>query len=406
MPKFQYKARDERGKSISGYLEAADEKSAASRLAEHGFYVASISEARREPLLKTIINRFRRINKKELIGFSRKLATMVHAGLPILTAVDILIIQTNSKTFKNVLEEVRIDLSTGSTLTESLSKHPNIFSRLYVSTVRVGEETGNLETVLNRLAYFTEWELNLSSSVKGSMMYPIVVLIVATGVAFFLFFHVLPKFRDVYARANVKLPMITRILFNISAFVVNNWQIILGAVILLLSFLIFWSKKPKGKRMFDFIFLRIPIIRKMLMKIYMLRFARSLEIMTRSNVGIIQALGILQDTIGNSYYRDEIERIGEEVQQGKSIGMSLRETNKFDKMLVEMISVGEETGALDDMLSFVSDDYEKEIDYMSKNLPKVIEPILLVFLSAMVVVIALSLFLPIFRLIDVIQKVK
>jgi type IV pilus assembly protein PilC len=405
MPKYAYKARDALGKQVEGMLEAADEKAAAENLARSGYFATSI-KMRREAAPLSLLSRLRGVRRRQLIMVSRQLATMIKAGLPLLSGLDVIIQQTKDPVLSIVLREIRLDLNEGSSFTEALSRHPSVFSKLYVSTVKVGEETGNLDEVLFRQADFIEWEDSLRAAILGSLLYPIIIMCVAFGVLIFLLIVVLPQFQKVYTRANVPLPPITRVMFTLSWFVTNYWYVILAALVALVAGYILFKRTSHGRLAVDRFKLRIPIVKEFIGKIAAVRFARSLEIMARSGVAVVGALHIIRETMTNAVFSRAMDDMSTQVEAGRTIASALGDYPEFDLMLVQMVAVGEETGQLDEMLGFVGDAYEQQIDYMSKNLPKIIEPILLIFLAGMVAVIALSLFLPIFKMVEVVHRIQ
>lgn len=402
MPKFAYKARDALGKQVEGILEAADEKAVAERLATTGYFTTSIKP--KGEITKTpFLIRLRGVRRRQLIMFSRQLSTMLKAGMPLLSSLEILITQTRDPSLNSILREIRLDLSEGASFTESLSRHPRVFSKLYISTVRVGEETGNLEEVLERMAAFIEWEDSLRAAILSSLIYPFVVLCVATGVSIFLLVVVLPKFQTVYKRARVPLPTVTKFMFFLSDAVTGYWHVMLAVIVALIITYILLKRTPGGALAIDRFKLRIPILKEFLNKIAAVRFARSLEIMARSGVAVVGSLNIIRETMTNRVFSHAIDDMAVQVESGQTIGSALGAHPEFDPMLVQMVAVGEETGQLDDMLGFVGDAYEQQIEYLSTNLPKIIEPIMLIFLAAVTAFVALSLFLPIFNMVQVVQ---
>ncbi len=402
MPKYAYKARDALGKQVEGLLEAADEKAVADSIARSGYFAISI-KLQSEGARPSFISRLRGVSRRQLAMFSRQLATMVKAGVPLLSGLEILIQQLKDPTLSIVLREIRLDLNEGSSFTQALAKHPRVFSKLYISTVRVGEETGNLEEVLDRLADFIEWEDSLRAAIIGSLLYPVIIMFVAIGVGIFLLTFVLPEFRKVYERARVPLPGITRFMFGVSSIVTNYWYLFVAAAVGIVIGYILMKRSSAGRLKIDGLKLRIPLVREFVRKIAAIRFARSLEIMARSGVAVVASLNIIRQTMTNEVFVRTIDDITEEVERGRTVASALGDHPVFEPMLVQMVAVGEETGQLDDMLGFVGDAYEKQIDYLSKNLPKVIEPILLIFVAGMVAVMALSLFLPIFGMMEAVK---
>jgi type II secretory pathway component PulF len=253
------------------------------------------------------------------------------------------------------------------------------------------------------MARFIEWEDSLRAAVFGSLLYPAVVLSVALAVTAFLLVVVLPKFQEVYTKAHVALPWVTKFMFALSSFVTGYWFVLIAIIVGLVLAYILIKRSPGGRLGIDRVKLQIPIVRSFITRVAAVRFARSLEIMARSGVPVVNSLKIIQDTMTNEVYARAVEDMTAQVESGRTVGGALGDHREFDPMLVQMIAVGEETGHLDEMLGFVGDAYEQQIDYLSKNLPKVIEPILLIMLAGMVALVALSLFLPIFKMVQVVE---
>lgn len=396
---FQYRGRTETGELVSGVTEAPDLETAEGQLAEKGYFITSILERKKgEGFLSANLEGFRKVKQTDLVVFSRQLATMLRAGVAILPALTTLIEQTDKSSFKKVLTTVRNDVEKGSTFADALAKHPRIFSDLYVGTVRIGEETGNLEQVLERLGNYIDREVDLRSKVRSALTYPIVLIVVAVGLITFLVTFVLPKFKAVFMSANVPLPLPTKMMFGLSSFVKEYWWGILlfmGAIVVSLISL---SKTERGRMALDKMKLRIFIFGPFLRKVVLSRFARSLETLVASGVDIRRSFEIIKDSVGNVVIARVMDEVRDNLQKGGNITEPLKRSGEFPPMLVHMVAVGEETGAMEAMLMEVANDYDRQVDYAIKIMMSILEPLLLVFMGGVVLLIALSLYLPLFKM--------
>lgn len=404
MPIYTYEARDKSGQKVNGQAEFSDEKSALEKLTQQGYFVTEINEGKGDSLgLKGILLAFRGVKKDAIILFSRQLATMLRAGLSLMTCLNVLIKQTEDFKLRSALVAIRNDINAGNSFAQSLSKHPAIFSEIYVNTIRVGEETGSLEEILNRLASFAEWQLNLESRIKGSLFYPAAVITVAIAVVIFLLTFVIPKFAALFSRMNVPLPLITTIMVNIGNFFLKWWILIFAGVIGAIVGIAMFIRTKKGRFIFDRLKFKIPIVGNLVNKVVMLRFSRSLEIMLRNGVNIIKSLEVVSKGVGNVLVAQVLDDVRLNVHKGGGMAEILKQSPYFPPMVVAMITVGEESGSLDQMLVDIADNYEQQVEYISRNLTTMIEPILLVFLAIVVGMVAASLFLPIFKFMKVLR---
>lgn len=407
MPVFKFKARDALGKPMTGEMEADNEKVVVDALAERGLYIITIEEKPSKGLAEHITGRAikRRLRSSEMVAFLRQLATMVRAGIPMLSAFDLMIRRAPTGRFRSLLTDLRDSLAAGNSLSETLKAKRHNFAPLMVSAVEVGEETGNLETVLSRLAAYKELEHNLRASIRSAMIYPTVILCVAIGVSTFLVTSVLPKFERVYERVGVSLPLPTRLLLAVSHFLRDYWYFILAGVALAIIAVVVFKQTTRGSRFFDRLWFKVPIIRSFVYKSAVLRFTRAMELMVRTGVDIVLALDIAAGTVGNSVIEDAIRRAKDSVREGASLSEAIDYTDTFEPVVVQMLKVGEETGTVDELLDLLASDYEQDLNRLVQNLPRLLEPIMLVFIAAIVFIIALSLFLPIFNLITAIKRI-
>lgn len=404
MPVYAYKGRKETGEVVEGTLEASDERSLMERLSQSGYFVSSVSEehaqsrSQEEPLVG-----FAKVSKRDISQFARQLATMLHSGLTILQAFDILIEQSENKKLRQVLIQVRKDMAEGLSLSNALRKQSQVFSLLFVNTLRVGEESGQLEEVLNQLAVFLERELDLRAKIKSGTMYPALLTFTAISVIIFLVTFVFPKFAYVFTRAKVPLPIPTRLLLQLSGFLRSEWYFITAGIAAFVLCLVVYIGTASGKMKFDRFKLSLPLFGTLIRKIVISRVARSLEILVRSGVGILLSLRIAAESAGNTVFEKAIGEVETAVREGGSITAPLRETGEFPSMVVRMVGVGEQTGRLEEAFRNVADDYEKQADYAVKNIMTVLEPVLVFIIAGSIAFIALSIYLPIFNMMKVMQ---
>ena len=406
MPLFRFKARDALGKPMTGEMEADDEQTVANMLAERGLFVINIEKKPPKGLAERITGRplERRLKSSEMVAFLRQLSTMVRAGIPMLSAFDLMERRAPSKRLKSLLSDLRESLASGSNLSDTFKTKRHNFTPLMVSAVEVGEETGNLEIVLSRLAAYKELEHNLRASIRSAMMYPAVIFCVAIGVATFLVVSVFPKFEKVYERVGVALPLPTRLLLAISHFLMDYWFFILAGAAAAVIGIILFKRSTSGSRFFDRLWLKVPIIRSFVYKAAVLRFTRAMELMVKTGVDIVLALDIAAGTVGNSVIEDAVRRAKDAVRDGAALSEAIDYTDTFEPVVVQMLRVGEETGTVDELLDLLASDYEQDLNRLVQNLPKLLEPVMLVFIAVIVFVIALSLFLPIFNLVTTIKR--
>jgi type IV pilus assembly protein PilC len=343
-----------------------------------------------------------RVSQKALTQFTSQLSTLQDAGLPIVRSLKILEGQLDRGPFKSTLVDVTEDVESGSPLSDALAKHPQVFDGLYTNMVKAGEAGGVLDVILSRLAGFMEKASKLRKKVKGAMIYPAVVLFVTISILMLIMIFVVPKFEAVFKQIpNIgELPGITKGLQALSRFLVDRWYVVLGILILLVIAYRAVKASAPGRRFFDRVKLKLPIIGKLTRKIIVARFARTLGTLIASGVPILEALSICRNTAGNVVLETALDRVHDSVKEGESIAEPLGESGIFDDIVVNMIDVGEETGELDKMLIKVADNYDEEVDVEVSSLVSVIEPILILFMGGTVFIIVLALFLPLMKLIQ------
>ncbi len=402
MPQFVYSAVDPSGRTLRGTMEADDERLVLAWLHEQHYHVLSVQPKRAGFSLSALkeLNRSKKVKLLELVMFSRQFATMIDAGIPILKSLDALETQAKNPTLREVIGAVRQDVKGGMSLADALSKHPQVFSKLYVNMVRAAEVGGILDQILDRLAQFLEKELEIRQKIKSAMMYPVLVLIFSMVMVFALFTFVLPRFKEIFASMNVKMPPATEFLFSLSDYAVAYWYVPPALVIGSLVFLKQYGKNPKGRYQIDMVKLRLPIIGDLVLKMSIARFARTFGVLIASGVSMMRSLEIVAETAGNSVLANAIDNARNGVREGQKLSTPLGASGLFPTMVTHMIDVGEETGRLSDMLVKVSDFYEKEVDATVKGLTSMIEPMLIIFLGVVVGFIAISVMTPIFTLVS------
>ena len=343
-----------------------------------------------------------RATVKALTQFTSQLSTLQDAGLPIVRSLKILEGQLERGPLKSTLSDVTEDVESGSPLSDALAKHPQTFDGLYTNMVKAGEAGGVLDVILSRLAGFMDKAQKLRRKVKGAMIYPIVVLVVTVSILLLIMIFVVPKFEEVFKQIPGigELPAITRGLQAVSRFLVDRWYVVFGTIFVLIVGIRAFKMSAPGRRFFDRLRLRLPIVGPLARKIVVARFTRTLGTLIASGVPILEALSICKNTAGNVVLEEALDKVHESVREGESIAEPLGESGIFDDIVVNMIDVGEETGELDKMLIKVADNYDEEVDVAVGSLVSIIEPLLILFMGGAVFLIVLGLFLPLMKLIQ------
>jgi type IV pilus assembly protein PilC len=401
MPVYKWVAETTKGKVIKGELEAANEKIARAQLRRRRLRVIRIKPKPKD-LFENIAFLQPKVTKKDLVVFTRQFSTMIDAGLPLVQGLTILAEQTENKTFKNILKQVCKDVEGGSSLGEVLAKHPKVFDDLFVNLVVAGEAGGILDTIFQRLAAYIEKAEKLRAQIKGALTYPIVVLAIAMIVMAIILVFVIPVFEEMFSDFGSALPAPTRLVVNLSHFFKANIQYIIGAMIAV-GFLFNRYRRTKiGKRQTDALALKLPIFGNLLKKTALARFTRTLGTMLKSGVPILDALNIVAKSSGNVIVEGVVLDARASIAGGQTIAEPLAETDLFPPMVVQMISVGEATGALDSMLEKIADFYDDEVDTAVAALTSMLEPMLMVFLGGTIGGMVIAMYLPIFKMASVI----
>lgn len=399
MPTFVYTGKTMTGDVRKGEIQAATLAQATASLKRQQITPSTINEKKAGFALSEIkIPGFGpSVKTKELVIFSRQFATMIDAGLPLVQCLDILSSQQENAEFKRVLIDVKGSVEGGSTFADALKKHPKVFDQLYVNLIAAGEVGGILDTILNRLSGFLEKSEKLKSKIKGAMTYPTAVIVIACLIVTGLLLWVVPIFQDMFSSFGQALPAPTQIVVNMSKALQKGWWMMLGSIVGIGVGINRFYQTPKGRKTLDAIMLKSPVFGDLLRKSAVARFTRTLGTMLSSGVPILEGLEIVSKTSGNVIVEEAIMKARTSLSQGKTLAEPLIETKVFPGMVTQMIAVGEQTGALDAMLSKIADFYEDEVDAAVDALTSLIEPMLMAFLGVVVGGLVIALYLPIFK---------
>jgi len=423
MPKFSYVAMDSRGKEAKGTLEVANQNEAIGRLKEMGFFPTKVVETDKTKDKKTdakgkpgakaggkkggsinikIPGLGGKVKPKILTIFTRQLATLVDAGLPLLRGLRVLEKQERNATLKEIVAKLAVSIEGGSTFSEALAQHPKVFNKLYVNMVKAGELGGVLEVVLQRLAEFMEKAQKIKGKVIAAMFYPVAVLVVATGILAVLMVWVVPKFKESFKDMlpGQGLPPFTQLVLGISDMIANNFLFTVAGLVAFFIGLKLFTKTKGGRRLFDKFKLSMPGLGPVISKVAISRFTRTLGTLVSSGVPILQALTIVKETSGNVIVSNAVAAVHESVKEGETITAPLEASNVFPPMVVSMVDVGEQTGALPEMLMKIADNYDEEVDNAVSAMTSLLEPIMIVFLAVIVGSIVIALFLPLISLMN------
>jgi type IV pilus assembly protein PilC len=396
MPKYAWQGTDRTGTARKGVMEAASEDAVVNRLRAEQITASRVRTAGFGDLELSIGTG---VGPQDLLLFTRQLATMIDAGLPLVQCLDILANQTENRAFAKVLFSIKNSVESGASFSDALRKHPKVFDALYVNLVAAGEVGGLLDTILLRLTTYIEKSVKLRRQVKGALVYPITIFVVAMGVVAVMLGKVIPTFQNMYASfAGAQLPGITLFVIGLSAGFRKFWYLYFGGTVAFMMTLSWMLSNEKGRRAFDAAVLRVPIFGIMLRKVAVARFTRTLGTLLASGVPILDALDICARTAGNKTIERAIENTRQGVSEGKDVATPLAASKVFPNMVVEMIGIGEQTGTLDQMLQKIADFYEEEVDVAVGALTKAIEPAMMAFLGVVVGGLLIAMYLPVFEL--------
>ena len=424
MPKYNYLALDARGNETKGTIEVGSQNEAIGRVKEMGLFPTKIVEADKEE--KAVAGKKNKavaksrpggkkggaldinikipglgggVKPKVLTTFTRQLATLVDAGLPLLRGLRVLEKQERNRNLKNILGDLASSIEGGSTFSEALAQHPKVFNRLFINMVKAGELGGVLEVVLKRLAEFSEKAQKIKGKVKAALFYPVAVLIVAVGIMVLLMCFVVPKFKDVFAGMGVTMPGFTLFVLAVSDVIKNNILMTMGFLAVVVVLFLLFIKTKFGRRIWDKLKLIMPAVGPVISKVSISRFARTLGTLVSSGVPILQALNIVKETAGNVIIANAVSQVYDAVKECETITATLESSNVFPPMVVSMVDVGEQTGALPEMLLRIADGYDEEVDNAVAAMTSLLEPIMIIFLAVLVGSIVIAMFLPLIEMI-------
>lgn len=425
MPKFSYVAMDQKGKETKGTIEVASQNEAIGRVKEMGLFptkIVEIDKVREKPDKKGKAGKpaarkkgggininikipflSGKVKSKVLTTFTRQLATLVDAGLPLLRGMRVLEKQERNATLKGIIAELALAIEGGSTFSEALAQHPKVFNRLFVNMVKAGELGGVLEVVLNRLSEFMEKAQKIKGKIIAAMFYPVAVMIVAVSILAILLIKVVPKFKEVFEGMlppGAQLPWFTRVVMGISDMVKDNFLMTLGGVVAFVIVFMLFVRTKFGRRIFDTVKLKVPVLGPVVSKVAIGRFSRTLGTLVSSGVPILQALNIVKETAGNVVVASAVASVHDSVKEGETITAPLEASGVFPPMVVSMVDVGEQTGALPEMLLKIADTYDEEVDNSVAAMTSLLEPIMIIFLAVIVGSIVIAMFMPLIELMN------
>jgi type IV pilus assembly protein PilC len=427
MPKFNYVALDARGQESVGMIEAPSTNDAVGQLRQSGYFPTSVvEEGKGAPLVKAKKKKDKAavpakaatkrrgggnifvkktVKTKTLMIFTRQLATLIDAGLPLLRGLTVLAKQERDIVLKSTINQLADSVQGGSTFSESLAQHPRIFNKLYINMVKAGELGGVLELVLNRLAEFQEKAQKIKNKVVAAMFYPVIVLVIAIGILAFLLAFIVPKFQQIFKDmlGDKPLPAITQFVIGASDIMKNDILYVIGVIVATIIIFKMIVRTTRGRFLFDRVKLKMPLFGDLIRKSSISRFSRTLGTLVTSGVPILQALNITRETAGNAVIADAINKVHDSVKEGESIVHPLEASGVFPPMVISMIDVGEETGQLPEMLLKIAEVYDDEVDNAVTGLTSLLEPIMIVFLALIVGTIVIALFMPLISIITGMQ---
>jgi type IV pilus assembly protein PilC len=400
MAKYQWEGRSRNGSSQKGVMDAPSQAVVEAQLKRFGFTAVTIKEHGKGLSMEIKLPGFgsKKVTTKEIVIFTRQFATMIDSGLPLVQCLEILSSQQENKTFKDVLLKVKESVESGSTFADALAKHPKVFDNLFVSLVAAGEVGGILDTILSRLAAYTEKAMKLKKQIKGAMVYPATVMSIAVIVVGVIMVFVIPTFAKMFADFGGDLPGPTKLVIALSNFLVKYLIVIIAAIFALVFLFKKYYATDRGRKTVDRMALKAPVVGDLIRKVSVAKFTRTLGTLVSSGVPILDGLDIVARTAGNKVVEEAIMHVRQSISEGKTIAEPLQQSGVFPPMVVQMIAVGEATGAMDAMLSKIADFYDDEVDSAVGAMTAMLEPMLMVFLGVVVGGLVIAMYLPIFKI--------
>lgn len=402
MAKYSYLAKSPTGKEKTGIIEAKDIHQLAGTLKKQGFILIKAELAEKEVRKRKIefsLPFFTSISLTEKMMFTRNLQVMISSGLSLPKALETLSLQTKSKKFRRVLEEIKVAVVKGKNFSDTLTNYPDIFSELFQNMIKVGEEAGNLDEVLNVLARQMEREHELKSKIKGALMYPAVVVLAMMGIGVLMLIMVVPKLASTFEELKIELPITTRIVIGLGNFLVEKWYLVFFVLTIFIFFFSILLKTKQGKQTVDYLFLRLPVISSLIKKTNSAYTVRTLSSLIAAGVPIVRSLEIVSGVLGNVYYKKIIAEAANEVRKGKKLSETLMShQDLYPLVVLQMLKVGEETGETSNILAKLADFFEEEVGNATKNLASVVEPVLLLIVGAAIGFFAISMIQPMYSM--------
>ena len=394
MALFKWKGKNLKGENLKGEIEANTKEEVEKKLRTQGIIPLKITKIQQIniPILE------KKVTLRDVVVFTRQFSTMIEAGLPLTQGLDILAQQSENKKFKEIINGIKVKVESGNSLSASINEYRKVFTDLYVNMINAGEISGNLDIILQRLAMLLEKTMALKRKVKGALFYPVSVIIVATIVTAILLIKVVPTFAEMFSSMGKALPLPTQIVINVSNFLRHNIGYIIGVMVLIVIAVKLIYKTEKGRYFFDSLMLKLPIFGTLIQKAAIAKFSRTLGTMLSSGVSILEAFDIVAKTSGNVVIEEALYFVRDEIRQGKTVAEPLGNSKVFPPMVVQMLSVGEKTGAIDSMLNKIADFYEDEVDQAVSNLTSLLEPLIMVFLGGVIGSLVIAMYLPIFKI--------
>ncbi len=401
MPHFQFRAINDNGQYIEDVIEASSTAAVAEKLDSWGYVPLKIKETKESS--NKLFSPKEKVKVDDVVLFTRQLHTLLKAGVPLLSSLEALMDQGTNVTFRNIVQDIYLTIEGGRSFSDALSQHPDVFPKLYISSIKAGELSGQLDDVLGRMAEMLEHEKNTRDKLKSAMRYPIIVVIALIIAFVVLIVLVVPRFASMFTQLGAQLPLPTRILIATSKFLQHDLHFISFAVFVVYFAFRRFIKTPKGRLWWDTQVLKVPIFGDLIMKNSLSRFSKMFETLNRSGLPILQTLDIVAETVGNEKVGQEVRKISEGVQRGEGIARPMKRSKLFPTLVVRMVAIGEQSGSMEEMLATISNHYDLEVDYAIKNMTSMIEPMLTVVLGVFILFLALSIFLPMWNIMSLIH---
>jgi len=397
---YEFEAKNQQGQLLSGTISAKNEAEAEKILWQSKLSVVFLKPKKEHLAILNLI--FGRVNVRDKLLFCKQLATMLEAGFPIMQALSVIILQTENRRFREAISGIILDLEQGHTFSSAIAKHPDIFSVVFINAVKTGEASGKLSKVLKQLSSNMDKEYEFYSKLKGSLYYPVFVVVAMLAIGIVMLIKVIPQLEQIFIESGVQLPWTTRLVMWISHFLQDFWWLIILILVGIFLMIRAWGKTPKGKHQLDLAKIKIPIISRLLLLVNMATFCRTFHLLASTGIPILNAIKIVSEVMTNSIYKEALSKVYFQVERGVPLNVPLSQSKCFPAMVSRMIEVGEKTGKLDEMLESLTSFYELETDAEMKKLSSLLEPILIVIIGIGVAIMVFAIIMPIYQLVQVI----